>query len=161
MKNVLVGLCCFAGFAISAGAQAVISGHTGDGTAGAAARLQRFEDLEAVRAIPACYGYGHDLIFKHLGADQTEAIDALQRCHVNALTTRVFLFDETTAATTLHSIRDLVAFVRVVREGSGIQQRAQRARQCAGGIHRIHDCPRAIVHRRAAFPDAWSEESRY
>ena len=119
MKNVLVGLCCFAGFAISVGAQAVISGHRGDGTAGVAARLQRFEDLEAVRAIPACYGYGHDLIFKHLGADQTEAIDALQRCHVNALTTHVFLFDETTAATTLHSIRDLVAFVESFARDQG------------------------------------------
>ena len=49
----------------------MISDHTRDGTAGVAARFQRIEDLEAVRAIPACYGYGHDLIFKHLGGDQT------------------------------------------------------------------------------------------
>lgn len=82
MKNVFVVLCCFVGIAISAGAQGPISGHTGDGAAGVPARLQRIENLEAVRAVPACYGYGHDLIFKHLGADQTEAIAALQRCHV-------------------------------------------------------------------------------
>ena len=119
MNKVLVVLCCFVGIAISVGAQRPISGHTADGTEGVTARLQRIEDLEAVRAIPACYGYGHDLIFKHLGADQTEAIAALQRCHVNALTTHVFLFDETTAATTLHSIRDLVAFIESFAKDQG------------------------------------------
>ena len=119
MKDVLVVLCCIAGLAITAGAHAVISDHPRDGTAGVAARLQRIEDLEAVRAIPACYGYGHDLIFKHLGGDQTEATDALQRCHVNALTTRVFLFDETTPATTLHSIGDLIAFVESFAKDQG------------------------------------------
>ena len=119
MKNVLVVLCCIAGLAITVEAQAVISDHTQGATAGVAARLQRIEDLEAVRAIPACYGYGHDLIFKHLGGDQTEATDALQRCHINALTTRVFLFDETTAATTLHSIGDLIAFVESFAKDQG------------------------------------------
>jgi hypothetical protein len=119
VKKVLVVLCCFATVAITAGAQAVTSGHSGDGPAGVSARLQRIEDREAVRAIPACYGYGHDLIFKHLGADQTEAIAALQRCHVNALTTHVFLFDETTAATTLHSIRDLVGFIESFARDQG------------------------------------------
>ena len=119
MKKVFVVLCCFATVAITAGAQAVTSGHSGDGPASVSARLQRIEDLEAVRAIPACYGYGHDLIFKHLGADQTEAIAALQRCHVNALTTHVFVFDETTATTTLHSIRDLVGFIESFARDQG------------------------------------------
>ena len=119
MKKVFVVLCCFVGITISVGAQRPISGHTADGAEGVSARLQRIEDLEAVRAIPACYGYGHDLIFKHLGADQTEAIAALQRCHVNALTTHVFLFDERTAATTLHSIRDLVAFIESFAKDQG------------------------------------------
>src|SRR5262245_4549258 len=122
MKNGIVVLCGVVALALTAGAQALKPGHSshsGDGTPGVAARLKQIEDLEAVRAIPACYGYGHDLIFKHLGADQTEAIDALQRCHVNGLTTRVFLFDETTAATTLHSIRDLIAFVESFAKDQG------------------------------------------
>jgi hypothetical protein len=114
MKKAIVVLCCVVGLALTVGAQASIPGHSappGGGTAGVAVRIQQLEDLEAVRAIPACYGYGHDLIFKHLGGDQTEAINALRRCHVNALTTNVFLFDEANATTTLHSIRDLIAFV--------------------------------------------------
>ena len=119
MKNVVVVLCCVAGLAITARAQAVMSGHKSDGTAGMAARLQRIEDLETVRAIPACYGYGHDLIFKHLDGDQTEATDALQRCLVDALTTRVFLFDETTPITTLHSTRDLIAFIESFARDQG------------------------------------------
>ena len=119
MKSAFLVLCCFVGIAITLGAQSSIPGHPADGSAGIAARLQRLEDLEAVRAIPACYGYGHDLIFKHLGADQTEAIAALQRCHVNALTTHVFLFDETTATTTLHSIRDLIGFIESFAKDQG------------------------------------------
>lgn len=119
MKNVVVVLCCVGGLAITAGAQALVSGHTSDETAGVAARLQRIEDLEGIRAIPPCYGYGHDLIFKHLGGDQTEASDALQRCHVDALTTRVFLFDEKTPTTTLHSLRDLIAFVESFARDQG------------------------------------------
>ena len=119
MKNVVLVLCCVAGLAITAGAQGVMSGHRSDRTAGVAARLQRIEDLEAVRAVPACYGYGHDLIFKHLGGDQTEATDALQRCHLDALTTRVFLFDETTPTTTLHSINELIAFVESFARDQG------------------------------------------
>ncbi len=119
MKKVWVVLCCFAAVSITAGAQRVPSGHGSHGGADVAARLQRIEDLEAVRAVPACYGYGHDLIFTHLGGDQTEAIDALRRCHVNALTTRVFLFDESTTTTTLHSIRELIAFVESFARDQG------------------------------------------
>ena len=119
MKNVLVVWCCLTGLAVTAGARAVISRQTGEDAPGVAARLQRIEDLEAVRAIPACYGYGHDLIFKHLGGDQSDATDALQRCHVDALTTRVFLFDETTPTTTLHSIGELIAFVESFVKGQG------------------------------------------
>ena len=119
MKSVFLVLCCSVGIAITLGAQGAITTHTGEGAASVAARLQRIEDVETVRAIPGCYGYGHDLIYKHLGSDQTEAIDALQRCHVNALTTHVFLFDETTAATTLHSIRDLIAFIESFARDQG------------------------------------------
>ena len=119
MKSPFLVLCCVVGIAITLGAQGSIPGHKGDGAEGIAARLQRIEDLEAVRAIPGCYGYGHDLIYKHLGSDQVEAIDALQRCHVNALTTRVFLFDEATAATELHSIRDLIAFIESFARDQG------------------------------------------
>jgi hypothetical protein len=107
-----------------------MSGPTNDVQAGVAARLQRIEDLEAVRAIPACYGYGHDLIFKHLRGDQSEATDALKRCHVDALTTRVFLFDETTPTTTLHSIRDLIAFV----ESFATDQGYSSARNAPGNV---------------------------
>ena len=119
MKRILVVWCCLAGVAITVGAQAAVSSHTGDGAAGVAERLRRIEDLEAVRAIPGCYGYGHDLIFEHLGGDQSEAVEALQRCHVSGLTTRVYLFDETTPATTLHSIRDLIAFVESFAKDQG------------------------------------------
>jgi SnoaL-like domain len=122
MKKTIVVLCGVVGLALTVGAQASLKDHSarpGDGTAGVAARIQQIEDREAVRVIPACYGYGHDLIFKHLGADQTEAINALRRCHVNALTTNVFLFDETTPSTTLHSIRDLIAFVESFAKDQG------------------------------------------
>ena len=122
MKNVNVVLCGVVGLALTVGAKASMPGHSarsGDGTPGVAARLQQIEDLDAVRAIPECYGYGHDLIFKHLGSDQTEAINALRRCHVNTLATNVFLFDETTPTTTLHSIRDLIAFVESFAKDQG------------------------------------------
>ena len=130
MKKVLVVSCCLGAAAFTAVAQGVLPAHTEDDPDGVAARVQRIEDLEAVRAIPACYGFGHDLIFKHLGADQAEAIDALQRCHVNALTTRVFLFDETTPTTTLHSIRDLIAFV----ESFAKEQGYSSARNVPGNV---------------------------
>jgi hypothetical protein len=122
MKKTIVVFCGVVGLALTVGAQASMPGHAarpGDGAAGVSARIQQLEDLEAVRAIPACYGYGHDLIFKHLGGDQTEALDALRRCHVNALTTNVFLFNETAAATTLRSIRDLIGFVESFAKDQG------------------------------------------
>jgi len=122
MKKAIVVLCGVVGLALTAGAQASMPGHAarpGDATAAVSARIQQLEDLEAVRAIPACYGYGHDLIFKHLGGDQTEAINALRRCHVNALTTNVFLFNETTPTTTLHSIRELIEFVESFASDQG------------------------------------------
>ena len=119
MKRVLVVLGCLAGLAVTAGTQAVNAGPGGDGTPGVAARLQRLEDLGAVRAVPGCYGYGHDLIYRHLGADQAEATAALRRCHVDGLTTRVFLLDETTPAATLHSIRDLITFVESFAKEQG------------------------------------------
>src|SRR5262249_47375817 len=56
---------------------------------------------------------------KHLGGGQTEALNALRRCHVNPLTTNVFLFDETTATTTLHSIHDLIGFVASFAKDQG------------------------------------------
>lgn len=132
MKHAIVALCCVAGLAASVGAHSSMpSGSVqGGGTPGLAARVQQIEDLEAVRAIPACYGYGHDLIFKHLGGDQTEAIDALRRCHVDSLTTSVFLFDETTPATKLHSIRELIAFVESFAKDQGYSS----ARNVPGNI---------------------------
>jgi hypothetical protein len=122
MQKAIVVLSGVVSLALTVGAQGSMPGRAarpGDGTAGVAARVQQLEDLEAVRAIPACYGYGHDLIFKHLGGDQTEAVSALRRCHVNALTTNVFLFDETTATTTLHSIHDLIGFVESFAKDQG------------------------------------------
>ena len=122
MKKAIVVLCGVVGLALTVGAQASMPGRAappGDGAAGVTARIQQLEDLDAVRAIPACYGYGHDLIFKHLSGDQTEAINALRRCHVDALTTNVFLFNETTATTTLHSIRDLIGFVESFANDQG------------------------------------------
>jgi hypothetical protein len=122
MKNAILVVCCVVGLALTVAAQGSGPGHTArpdDATSGLAARIQQIEDLEAVRAIPACYGYGHDLIFKHLGGDQTEATSALRRCHVNGLTTNVFLFDDATATATLHSIRDLIAFVESFAKDQG------------------------------------------
>src|SRR5215510_10450186 len=122
MKKAIVVLSGVVGLALTTGAQGSMPGRTGrpgDSTAGVAARVQQLEDREAVRAIPSCYGYGHDLIFKHLGGDQTEAISALRRCYVNALTTNVFLFDETTATTTLHSIHELIGFVESFAKDQG------------------------------------------
>src|SRR5215471_2866280 len=122
MKKAIVVLCGVVGLVLTVGAQASMSGRaarTGEGTASVTARIQQLEDLEAVRAVPACYGYGHDLIFKHLGGDQTEAINALRRCHVDALTTNVFLFNDTTATTTLHSIHDRIGFVESFAKAQG------------------------------------------
>jgi len=122
MKKAIVVSSGVVGLALTVGAQGSMpsrAARLSDGTAAVAARVQQLEDLEAVRAIPACYGYGHDLIFKHLGGDQTEALNALRRCHVNALTTNVFLFNETTATTTLHSIRDLIGFVESFANDQG------------------------------------------
>jgi len=122
MKKAIVVLSGVVGLALAVGAQASMPGHAprpGDGASGVSARIQQLEDLEAVRAIPACYGYGHDLVYKHLGGDQTEALNALRRCHVSALTTNVFLFNETTAAATLHSIRDLIGFIESFANDQG------------------------------------------
>jgi hypothetical protein len=122
MKKAILVSCGVVGLALTVGAQASMPGHAahlGDGASGLLARIQQFEDLEAVRAIPACYGYGHDLIFKHLGGDQTEALNALRRCHVNALTTNVFLLKETTATTTLHSLPELIGFVESFAKDQG------------------------------------------
>ena len=120
MKKTIIVLCGVVALALTVGAQASKpAARPGDGTTSVAARIQQLEDLDAVRAIPECYGYGHDLIYKHLGGDQTEAINALRHCHVNALTTNVFLFDETTATTTLHSIRDLIGFIESFANDQG------------------------------------------
>ena len=122
MKKAVIALYGVVGLALTVVAQGSIPGQVarpGDGTANVSARIRQLEDLEAVRAVPACYGYGHDLIFKHLGGDQTEAINALRRCHVNTLTTNVFLFNEATATTTLHSIRDLIGFVESFAKDQG------------------------------------------
>ena len=133
MKKAIVVLCGVVGLALTVGAQASMPGHAarpGGGTTAVSARIQQLEDREAVRAIPACYGYGHDLIFKHLGGDQTDAINALRRCHVDALTTNVFLFNETTATTTLHSIRELIGFV----ESFATDQGYSSARNVPGNV---------------------------
>jgi hypothetical protein len=133
MKKAIVVSCGVVGLALTVGVQASMSGHAarpGDGASGVSARIQQLEDLEAVRAIPACYGYGHDLIFKHLGGDQTEALNALRRCHVNALTTNIFLFNETTATTSLHSIPELIGFV----ESFAKEQGYSSARNVPGNV---------------------------
>src|SRR5262245_55248297 len=102
----------------------------GGATPGVTARLQQLENLAAVRAIPECYGYGHDLIFKHLGGAQAEAITTLRRCHVNELTTNVFLLHETHPTATLHSIGELVAFV----ESFAKEQGYSSARNVPGNV---------------------------
>lgn len=122
MKKAIVTICSVVGLALTVAAETAMPGRAvraTDDKSAVAARVQQLEDLEAVRAIPACYGYGHDLIFKHLGGEQAEALNALQRCHVNALTTNVFLFNETTPTTTLHSIRDLIGFVESFAHDQG------------------------------------------
>jgi len=122
MKKAIVVSCGVVGLALTVGAQASMPGHAarpGDGSSGVSARIQQLEDLEAVRAIPACYGYGHDLIFKHLGGEQTEALNALRRCNVNALTTNVFLLSEASATTTLHSLPELIVFVESFARDQG------------------------------------------
>lgn len=122
MKKINVVMLCVVALALTVSAQVSTPGNVmrgGDGPPASAARIQQIEDLEAVRAIPACYGYGHDLIFKHLGGDQAEALNALRRCHLNNLTTNVFLFDGTTPTAKLHSIADLIAFVESFARDQG------------------------------------------
>ena len=114
-------------------AQASVPGYAmraGDDASGSMARLEKLESLEAVRAIPSCYGYGHDLIFKDLGGTHQEAIDALRRCHVDSLTTNVFLFDEARPIATLHSIGELIAFV----ESFAKEQGYSSARNVPGNV---------------------------
>jgi SnoaL-like protein len=121
MNRVFLVVCGVVGVALAAAAQGREPGNAmhGGSTPGSEARLQKAEDLEAIRAIPSCYGYGHDLIFKHLGGDHADAVDALRRCHVDNLTTNVFLFDETSPATQLHSIGELIAFVESFAKDQG------------------------------------------
>jgi hypothetical protein len=96
---------------------------------------------------------------------------------VNALTTHVFLFDETTAATTLHSVRDLIAFIESfakdqgyssarTREGlqrvsrRGRHRHAQRRRDAEGRARRrrISGAEGHRADEEGIFPDAMSRQ---
>jgi len=121
------------GLALGAAAQVSPPGasiRVGDDGAGALARIAQLEDQDALRAIPSCYGYGHDLIFKDLGGTHQEAIDALRRCHADNLTTNVWLFDEKNPVTTLHSIVELIGFI----ESFAKQQGYSSARNVPGNV---------------------------
>jgi SnoaL-like domain len=76
-----------------------------------AARTRELEDREAIRDAAACYGQGHDEIFGHLGADQTESLAILRECHTDDLATKVFFFDESTPTDELASLEELVGFI--------------------------------------------------
>lgn len=135
MKKGVVLACYVVGLAAVAGAQgkkAPMSGteQTAAGPATLTAKVQELTDRENIRAIPACYGYGHDLIFKHLGGDHADAIEALRRCHTDNLVTNVYLFDETKVNVQLHSIRELIKFV----EDFATQQGYSSARNVPGNI---------------------------
>jgi SnoaL-like domain len=76
-----------------------------------AARTRALEDREAIRDAAACYGQGHDEIFRHLGADQSDALAILRECHTDDLATAVFFFDESTPTDELATLEELVRFI--------------------------------------------------
>jgi SnoaL-like domain len=76
-----------------------------------AARTRALEDREAIRDAAACYGQGHDEIFRHLGADQSEALAILRECHTDDLATKVFFFDQSSPTDELASLEELIRFI--------------------------------------------------
>jgi hypothetical protein len=107
-----------------------MSGQTPDDVAALSATVQRLTDLKDIQGIPSCYGYGHDLIFRHLGGDHSDAIEALRRCYADDIVTNVYLFDETQVNTQLHSIGELISFVETFAQ----QQGYSSARNVPGNV---------------------------
>jgi hypothetical protein len=60
--------------------------------------------------VPGCYGRGHDLIFHHLGADQTEALQALRACFEENVQTEFYFFGNPEPAR-LTDLQGLVGFI--------------------------------------------------
>ena len=134
MRNAMFVACCAVGLAAAAGAHLPAAGKTdqiADNVPALTAKVQRLTDLEEIRAIPSCYGFGHDLIYRHLQGDHSDAIAALRRCFVDNLTTNVFMFNETTPAPPpLHSIDELIKFV----EGFAVLEGYSSARNVPGNV---------------------------
>jgi hypothetical protein len=114
----------------TADAEGSVSARVPEDPAGLAAKVQQLADLDAIRAVPACYGLGHDLIFRHLGGDHRDALEALRRCHRDALITNVYLFDETRPAAHLTSLAGLIGFI----ENFALQQGYSSARNVPGNV---------------------------
>jgi hypothetical protein len=114
----------------TADAQSVISERAPDGLATLTAKVQQLSDLDAIRSVPGCYGLGHDLIFRHLGGNHRDAIEALRRCHTDDLITNVYLFDETRPAARLTSLTGLIGFI----ENFALQQGYSSARNVPGNL---------------------------
>lgn len=135
MNRAILVACCVAGLTIAVGAERKTSttgtmAQAHEDLGGLREKVQTLVDADAIRAIPSCYGYGHDLIFRHLKGDHSDALEALRRCHVDNLITNVYLFDETKPNAQLHSITDLINFV----EGFAVREGYSSARNVPGNI---------------------------
>jgi hypothetical protein len=76
-----------------------------------AVRAQVLEDREAIRGVAACYGRGHDEIFRHLQGDQSASLAILRGCFTDDVASDVFFFNEHTPAAKLTSLAQLVGFI--------------------------------------------------
>jgi hypothetical protein len=133
MKKTMFAACGAAALALVIAADPAATGQPGQGlddNRGLRATVQTLEDTEAIRALPACYGYGHDLIYRHLNGDHSDAIEALRRCFYDDVATSVFLFDENTPSTHLQGIDGIIRFV----EGFALDTGYSSARNVPGNV---------------------------
>ena len=74
-------------------------------------RTQELEDREAIRSAVACYGRGHDEIFRHLQGDQSPSLAILSECFTADVTSDVYFFNSPTPTTQLTTLAQLVGFI--------------------------------------------------
>lgn len=76
-----------------------------------AVRTQELEDREAIRTAVACYGRGHDEIFRHLQGNQSPSLAILRECFTDNVTSDVYFFNSPTPTAQLTTLDQLVGFI--------------------------------------------------
>ena len=95
-----------------------------------AVRTQELEDRQAIAATAACYGRGHDEIFRHLQGDQSVARTMLSKCHTDDIKSEVYFFADPSPMATLDSLDGLIGFI----ENFAVQSHYTGARNIVGDI---------------------------